>query len=579
MKKWIRWQGIVAFLVIIVVLLGFFFLFADTLVKKGIEAAGTKAVGAKVELADVTISLSPAGGEIKGLQVTNPSKPMENAVEVASIRFLLDAPNLFQRKIVIKEMGADGVLFNTQRKHSGAVKTQEKQSKKTESQKALKKEKWLPTFDIKDIQSILQKEKLVTLEEVKKLEAEINQGQKTFEKKLHSLPNRKTFEQYKVRVEKLQSGSKGIQGIIGKARDIPKLKTDIEKDINKIKNAEKDLNKTMVNLKKRIKNVSQGPSKDFHRLKKKYGITSQGLGNMTGLIFGPEYSVWVTKGLYWYGKLRPILEQSLGNEGDEEAKEPERGKGMNIRFKEDIPVPDFLIKNANISLEIPAGEIAGEIKNITKDQHITGLPLTCELSGKKLEKFESIYINGTFNHVVPSRTEERIKGTIAGYRVQDMPLSDSEELSLALKKARVDINFQASIKGNHLDSNMTFNLSSVSLSSDKTKNPNQVSKAIGSALANVSSFSVSAKIIGPLNNYDVKLTSDLDKVINKAIYGLVRQLQADFQKRLNKEIVAKTNGPLKSLTSDLGGYNQIKKELNNRSNSGKNILRDLKKLM
>ncbi|MCP4682783.1 MAG: hypothetical protein GY864_10660, partial [Desulfobacterales bacterium] len=297
------------------------------------------------------------------------------------------------------------------------------------------------------------------------------------------------------------------------------------------------------------------------------------------LILGPEYSVWVTKGIYWYRKLKPVLEQNLGNGKDEKVKEPERGKGMNIRFKEKTPVPDFLIKTANLSLEIPAGEIAGNVKNITKDQHITGLPLTCDLSGKKLENFESFNINAVFNHVVPSQAKETIKGKISGYQVQDMLLSDSEELSLALKKAKINIDFQASIKDNHLDSNMILSFNSVNLSAEKTKSPNQVSKAIGSALADVTSFSAKAQIKGPLDNYDVKLTSDLDNVIKKAISGLVRQLQADFQKRLNKEIAAKTNGPIKSLTHGLGGFDQIKKELKKRLNSGNNIIGDLKKFM
>jgi competence protein ComGC len=61
MKRWIRWQGLLAFVVVIVLVAVFWFFFVDNIVKNNIEKYGSKAVGAKVEVKEADLSLIPFG--------------------------------------------------------------------------------------------------------------------------------------------------------------------------------------------------------------------------------------------------------------------------------------------------------------------------------------------------------------------------------------------------------------------------------------------------------------------------------------------------------------------------------------
>ena len=61
MTKWLRWQGIVVFGVVSILFFSFWSFGADTIVKRSIEKAGTRVVGARVELADVDVHLFPLG--------------------------------------------------------------------------------------------------------------------------------------------------------------------------------------------------------------------------------------------------------------------------------------------------------------------------------------------------------------------------------------------------------------------------------------------------------------------------------------------------------------------------------------
>ncbi|MCX5819268.1 MAG: hypothetical protein NT047_05090 [Deltaproteobacteria bacterium] len=94
MKKWIRWQGIAAFVVVSALLAGVWGLVVDRVIKGIIEKAGTKAVGAKVELGAADLSLFPLGLTLNRLPVTDPDEPMTNAVEITRVAGSLDGLKL-----------------------------------------------------------------------------------------------------------------------------------------------------------------------------------------------------------------------------------------------------------------------------------------------------------------------------------------------------------------------------------------------------------------------------------------------------------------------------------------------------
>ncbi|MFC1877916.1 hypothetical protein ACFL2E_11710, partial [Thermodesulfobacteriota bacterium] len=168
MIKWLRWQGLIVFVMVAaVVFLAWYFL-VGTIVRHSIEKTGTRVVGAKVELAKADVHLFPLGITLIHLQVTNPDSPMSNALEAGQIDFAIDSLNLLRRKIIIDTMTMKGVRFNTPRKTSGAVNLQAKDQGPSETSKdtpsALPD---MPSFQLPDIHEILAREKLESLGQIK----------------------------------------------------------------------------------------------------------------------------------------------------------------------------------------------------------------------------------------------------------------------------------------------------------------------------------------------------------------------------------------------------------------------------
>jgi uncharacterized protein (TIGR03545 family) len=202
MNKWIRWKGIIPFACIVGVLIIFWLLFLDLLVERTIEAMGTQAVGAKVEIDQTDVSLFPVGILITRLQVTHPDAPMTNAIDIASMKLSLDSRALLRKKVIVEEISMDGVRLNTARKTSGALKSSPKKKTATgidteKIKKTLEKAGCgpveLPSLKTPDIQKILENENLESLEIIKSYQARLDSEKQAFQQSLTTLPNEKTF--------------------------------------------------------------------------------------------------------------------------------------------------------------------------------------------------------------------------------------------------------------------------------------------------------------------------------------------------------------------------------------------------
>lgn len=213
MKKIFRWQGIVAFAVLLAVFVVLWISLVDIFAEQGIEKGGTAIVGAKVELDKADVTLSPLGLTLTGLQITNPEEPMTNAVEAGRIAFTMDGLNALRRKVIVEEMSLERVRLNTPRKTSGAIE------KKEPGEEKEGKEIPILSMEIPDVDEILEKEKndLLTLRQIEHIRTDSEAMKTKWEKKIEELSNMADAEQYTKRIEGLKSEGKGsVSRILGR---------------------------------------------------------------------------------------------------------------------------------------------------------------------------------------------------------------------------------------------------------------------------------------------------------------------------------------------------------------------------
>lgn len=581
MKKWVRWGGLAVFVVLVGLLVAFWFLFIDGIVERAIEDQGTRLVGAKVDLEAADLSLIPAGLTLTGLQVASPEEPMTNAVEIARAAMSLDGSYLLRRKVIVEELTAEGIRLGTPRETSGAVEGRESAGEDDESGGGPGVTFTMPSFEIPDVNQILANEELETLQLINELKADVEGAEETWREQLNTLPGKETFDQYRARIEKLQGATKGgMAGALGGIGEVQSIKEDLERDIAALKDAKTTFQEKLGSLKGRIDRVKQAPQADLRRLQEKYSLSPQGLANLSETLLGQVIGDWARKGAAWYDRLKPVLErarQAGGASGGPEVVKPLRAGGVDVRFKETNPIPDFLIRRAAVSLQLDVGDVSGTIENVTPDQPVLGEPLTFSFSGDKLKALRSVSLRGIMNHVDPARPSDRVNLQAVGYRIENLQVSKDAAWPVTVTSGVADLKVRAGIQGEGVSASIRSDLSSLKIGAGKQEESNRLTKALSSAISGIRSLDVQAEVVGTLPDYKVRIRSGLDKVLQQAAGRLVRDLSADLRRSLSAAISGKVDGPLKDLARDFGGLKTINNDLATRLTQGNDVLGGLLK--
>lgn len=572
--KWIRWQGLIAFVVVVGLVAAVWLLLVDTWVKHAIEQAGTAAVGGKVELDAADLSLMPLGLTLTRLQVTNPDEPMTNAVEIARIAGTLDPLQLLRRKVIVEEMTVDGLRLNTPRRTSGAVA---ERPKKEAAPKADGEGFSLPSVQMNDPKEILAKELdgLQSLKLADSLRTDVQTEKDTWQQQIAALPDKAKLNDYKQRIEGLKSAGKGgLSGVLGGVQEVKKIHEELQQDLDRIKRVKTDLERTVASLKQRAEEVARTPQEDVKRLMEKYSVSGQGLANVTRALFSGPLVDYVQTAVRWHQRLEPFLSRPADRKEKAavEVVTPLRGKGVDVKFAERAPLPDWLIRTSRVSLEIPAGAIAGEVKNLTAEQHVLGAPTTFAFAGDKLKGLDAVSLTGAINRVNRDKPRDTANLRLVAYRLDQVKVG-GEKTPITMKGGVADLDVRAALSGPSLEASVASNVRGVQIEAGKELAPGPVGEAIAGALADVKAFRVKAEVTGTQEQFDTRVESDLDDVLKDAVGKQAKAQVAKLEGQLRAAIDEKVTSKLNEVRGNLGGYDALIQDLAGRLNLGQDILK------
>jgi len=573
MSSLLRARGLGAFVFIVLLIVCFWLLFIDSIVGKTLENVSSRMLRARVDITGTDLSLFPLGLKLEGIQATNPQKPMTNVVEIETLSISLNPMKLLDRKLIGEEMIVSGVKLNTHRKKSGAIKTGQLTSEKSFKFKpdiGL----FLSSVENIDTEQILAKEKLLTLALIQSIRKEIPQKQESWQKKLNNLPGKKQFEQYRKRIDQLKKASQGdLQTIISATAEVKSIRGDLTKDINSIKSARDELSRDIALLKTTIEQAKQAPFEDAKRLREKYSPSAQGLGNVTKLFFGEKIGTWVEHSLNWYERLKPFVQRAATIRKQKKVTHPLRAKGVDVHFKEYKPLPEFLIRKANVSVNLEQGELSGKMQNITPEQDVLGNPLMFEFAGQNLEGIGDINLAGSINHIKPEKTDDIITLSLKAYPLRNIELSSSN-FPVMLDTGLLDLELKARKIQETIRVDIVAGFTSVRLSAPQQNKKNKLAETLLASLAKINKFTLKASIVGTPDEHYLKLESDLDKLLGRVVGEFIQQYKKRMESELKMAIQNKAGLALTALEQDMTGFNMYNQELTSRLGLADNLLQN-----
>ncbi len=557
MKQWIRWPGLIGFVVVVGLLAAFFLLAAGPLAKMAIERVGSDIAGAKVEAGNVSLTLNPIGFEIDNLSVADAQQPMQNLFVFSKASAELEFVPLLLGKAIIRELSIDGMEFDTPRKTSGALPKKDKPAKdengdsadSSGSNNALGQ----AMDQLPSAAEIIERENLRTEAAGKAFEESYKTQRQAIDNAIKNVPDSSALDQYKTELNKILSGKiTSLEDFQQRKKALDELKARIKADKEAVQAARQVISDAKSDISDKLTALKNAPGEDLSSIKGKYQLNAQGAANLTALLLGDDAGAWASKALYWYELAAPYL--SSGNDAAvdaEEAAEPERIRdGRFIHFPSDDPWPDFLLRDAHITAKVPLGNVLISIQDLTHQPAVLGRPAHVVVNGSQLHDVEDLTMDMVFDHR-RKPFNDTLTLTAKDWKMKGMKLGIAgTELSSALVQAQG----LAVVSDGQLTAKTDVQFGQADFTGDgKTV----FAKELTRALQTIDHFAVNASASGSLKSPQVKFGSDLDSRLSSAFNQRLNEKQSELEQKLKAGLQEKLQSYTGDYADELAQINQL----------------------
>jgi uncharacterized protein (TIGR03545 family) len=561
MRKKFIYFVLVPFIIISVVT----YLFIDSWVESGLEYAGEKSVGAKVEIDHLRLTLNPIGIGFSRLQVTSPSDGWKNMFETGKAQFALNFGQLLRGKFIVETMEVNNLILGTKRTTDGSIPKPKEVENKPEEQVdsssslvdqaysvvAPKGSKTSPSFDLEKIKrnlnndSLLNPNNLASYRQLDSLKRQINDASAQWQTTLGE------FDKSKTSLANIESRVKAIN--INNIKDLKSANDALNNaktvlnNANEVKNSfnsQKTILTDGVNkFSGSFKDIDELAKKDFKNVVNLARLPDVSMKGLAEMLLGKDMMQTALKYLGYVDMAKSKIKNSSKEPPMEN---PRRLEGQNIHFPVEQSYPKFWIKKMLLSGGTDKAQdpeyfyAKGEILNITNDQRITQHPLTMDLTATK-GGTTTLTLNASFDRRIDPGVDN-YKAVLTGLRVDAMSLGQSDFLPAKVSNVIADATIIIEVPGNRFDSNTKIGLKNMTVVFDRAAN-SLVERIVHDVLAPIKGFHVDLHMWRNKDKFDVAFATDLDDQLatrtKQVISNEIAKIQNDIKNKLNAQIAAK----------------------------------------
>jgi uncharacterized protein (TIGR03545 family) len=509
--------------------------------------------------------------DIGNLQIANADKLDENLVQIGRIKFDFDGGRALSKKVIIDDMKLEGLLLNQKRKTPAKPYKPAREESGKEPDGKSSTDFGLPQgLDFKNPKDILKNETLETLEVVKKTKGDLEALKTKWKTQIDQQLSKESLAEIQQRIKDLQVKGKNLKdprAIASITADIQALQKDIKTRIDTVKNFKKDLETDIRQAKKLASEIKDLPKKDFDRLKKKYSLDLKGgTGLVSKMVSGP-LKAKIDKAWGYYKQISPYLKGDSDSKPEPKPEKMERGRGQFIKFTSPKPFPDFLIRQAKLSMNVWDQDVGGGFQGLTDNPKAYGKPFTLNLAGSQNEAFKQFKLNLTLDRT-RAKAADFLETHVDSLKIKPVPLGDWATLAQGFAdiNGKIDIQNEQNVKGN-----FTVKVHGASFA-QTGETANEMSRVLGKVLKSINQFYIKGVVDGTPEKYTLSIKTDLDEILAKSVRKLFDEKIKSFEADLKKSIAASTALPLSEAKGSLAGLMDFKKILNSEEGISKDLL-------
>ncbi|SES62159.1 TIGR03545 family protein [Thalassotalea agarivorans] len=540
MKRFIRWQGLIGFLVFLALLLAFVYLIAESAVKRGIEYGVGLYTGAEVNVEAVEITYSPLSLTVIQFQATDKERPEYNLVSFNRATASLDFWQYLFGKTVIREMALEELAFGEKRTRAGEVfvaSDADDDASFKDQMKAV-----MPSVDISlpNVDDLMADAGLRSYQSAEAFKQVYEQEKAALASLKDDLPDKAVLEQYQQKVKALSKRKvKTVDDVNAIKTEFDALKAQFEADKAKVEAAKTQLANSKKVLAQAAKDVKDAPGQDWQLIKEKYQLDKIDTADFAHILFGAQarqYYAYLKKGM---DAIAPFL--SAGEDNQEQVQK-KRSQGRFVYFKEENPMPSFLIEQLTLSVKTPQGFMTGSGEELTHQHWIRNKPSAIKLASDDLMGEGKADFSARYKSLESGEYEADSDWHYENIKLTDKVLQDSDKFSLTLTQGAMQGNGELALINGELKAKTTANLTDVNFAGG---NSSSINGSVVDTLNDAQQFSLVVVASGPWQKPSFSITSPLNNLLSKVLQKQVSDKVASFQNKvqagLNEKIAGATN--------------------------------------
>jgi len=495
---------------------------------------------AKAEVNNVSLDFANAKMQIQGISVGDAEHPMQNLFELDTLILDTNIVSALAGRVIVDHVQVSGVALATPRQSSAALdkipaKPSEKPKSKEKAENTEADNKGPGLVDsgmqsinnaLPDVNTILKREPLQTQTLAQELDSFVKTGDERWKTLEASLPEADALKQYEKQVNAvLKRKIKTLDDFEKAKKDLKVIKKKLKSDQTAIKSATQFLQENTKALNQKVKALRKAPQQDINKLKEKYKLEESGALNISGLLFGAQVQSISSQGLGYYKRIKPLL----ASDETEDDIAPERLSGRFIHFAADKP--DFWIKRLSANGKYESVKWAMQAQDISHQQDLTQKASVADIELFHEHLFEQAKAKLILDYRDEAQKKEQLNFNIRNYLLSDFNAIKEKDLKVSIADAKVNtqgkiVRFNEKAKGESTSvfTEVQFN----------NQGSNNFSKELASAIASVDQFTINASFKKRLDK--LKISSDLDNKINKAIKAKLKQQQKQLEAKLEKAL-------------------------------------------
>lgn len=571
----IRTELLAPVFVVLLLFWAYFFFLFDSHLRFALEAGGTIANGAEVNVKEVRTSFWNASLVIRQIQVTNSESPNYNLVQIGEIRFRMTWDALLRAKILVPEVAVEQIAVGSKRNSPGKVRPlppPDNQSSAPETSinftkivgQAANQASVFGTlgsaFQSGDTNQAVSeiRNQLASEKHLKDLYVFIESKSSEWQARLKTLPSLAVFEGLSNRTKAVKtSGFANPQEALASVQELQKIFEEGQQKTNLVTSARNDLSKDVETIQSDLSKTQQLIDEDLKALQAKMKLPNLDAKSMAEALVGPylqPYMAHFAKAMDWGKRLAP---NPLKGEKSESSIIPHpRSKGATYEFGRPKSYPLFWIQRISISstasAEFPV-EAKGQVLNVTSNQFATGKPTRFEFQGNiPSQKITNIQATGQLD-TRPKETQLEISFGVGSAPIEKRPLVASDQGTIEFLKGVSSVSGFASVVGfRTINAEISTRILQPSFS--VLSQSQEVNEVLQSALQSVPNITMDVSIRGKAPLPKIEMNSNLGPELSRAINQQIGSRLAEKKNQLRNNIESQIAGARSQVDKGLSSF-------------------------